>query len=260
MPSGLRIEGLSSGYPKRPVIENLSVPELPRGKVTVLLGPNGSGKSTLLRALAGLNPATGKLWLGEEELLSLSFYRRARRVVYLPQTLPSGVHLNVLESIIVAQHASGRFGQVVSEREVMDLLAQLGIEHLAIRYLDELSGGQKQLAGLAQCLIRQPSLLLLDEPLSALDLNHQFHVMEQIRRETQKRNITTVVVIHDVNMAIRHADHALMLQNGKLVVSGVTEAVITPAHLARIYGVQARIEHCSKGFAQVLIDGLLEVE
>lgn len=253
----LCIEGLSTGYPKRPIINNLSVSMLPRGKITVLLGPNGSGKSTLLKSLAGLNPATGKLWLGTDELISLPFSRRAELVVYLPQALSEGVHLNVVESIIVAQRASGSHKNVVSESEVMDLLEQLGIGHLAICYLDELSGGQKQMVGIAQSLIRQPSLLLLDEPLSALDLNYQFHVMELLQRETYKRNITTVVVVHDINLALRHGDYILMLQQGKLIAHGLPEQVITPEHLAMVYSVEARVEHCSKGIAQVFVDGLV---
>jgi iron complex transport system ATP-binding protein len=166
MNQGLRIEGFSAGYPKRQVISNLAVPMLPRGQITVLLGPNGSGKSTLLRSLAGLNPAQGKLWLDDIDLMQMPFARRAEKVVYLPQSLPAGVHLHVLESIIVAQRASGGRSNAGSEAEVMALLEQLGIAHLALSYLDQLSGGQKQLVGLAQSLIRQPSLLLLDERLA----------------------------------------------------------------------------------------------
>ncbi|UMS28657.1 ABC transporter ATP-binding protein [Escherichia coli] len=258
MKMGLRIENLSTGYPKRQIIKELSVSMLPQGQITVLLGPNGSGKSTLLRALAGLNPATGKLWLGPDELVSLPFSRRAELVVYLPQTLPAGVHLNVLESIIVAQRASGKNDNVTTESEIMDLLEQLGIGHLALSYLDELSGGQKQMVGLAQSLVRQPSLLLLDEPLSALDLNYQFHVMDLIKKETTKRNIVTVVVVHDINIALRHGDYVLMLENGVLVADGPPEYVITPEHLAAVYGVSARIEHCSRGMRQVFIDGLIK--
>ncbi|MFD1802408.1 ABC transporter ATP-binding protein [Mixta tenebrionis] len=252
--SGLRIRGFYSGYPQRKVIENLSVPRLPRGKITVLLGPNGCGKSTLLRALAGLNPAQGELWLNGEELLALPFSRRAERVVYLPQSLPAGVHLHVLESIIVAQRASGGSG---SEADVMALLEQLGIAHLALNYLDQLSGGQKQLVGLAQSLIRRPQLLLLDEPLSALDLNYQFHVMDLVRRETRRRNIITVVVVHDINIALRHAEHVLMLKQGRLIADGEPEQVITAQSLAQVYGVRGRIELCSQGTPQVLIDGLV---
>ncbi|CAK6491096.1 Ferric enterobactin transport ATP-binding protein FepC [Pantoea sp. Nvir] len=260
MSQGLRLKHFTAGYPKRKVIEDLSVALLPRGKITVLLGPNGCGKSTLLRALAGLNKGQGELWLNDEELMQQPFARRAQRVVYLPQTLPAGVHLHVLESIIVAQRASGGLHNAASEAEVMYLLEQLGISHLAMRYLDQLSGGQKQLVGLAQSLIRRPELLLLDEPLSALDLNYQFHVMDLVRRETAQRNIVTVVVVHDINIALRHAHHVLMLKEGALIADGVPEQVITPETLAQVYGVKGRIEHCSQGMPQVMIDGLVGSE
>ncbi|MEM6160839.1 ABC transporter ATP-binding protein [Erwinia sp. P6884] len=254
---GMTIGGFHAGYPKRKIISNLNVPLLPRGKITVLLGPNGCGKSTLMRALAGLNRAEGELWLNGEELMALPFARRAERVVYLPQSLPAGVHLHVLESIIVAQRASGGRSNAASEAEVMALLEQLGIAHLALSYLDQLSGGQKQLVGLAQSLIRRPDLLLLDEPLSALDLNYQFHVMDLVRRETRLRNMVTVVVVHDINIALRHAEHVLMLQKGELIADGLPEEVITPESLAQVYGVRGRIERCSQGTPQVLIDGLV---
>lgn len=255
--AGLTLRGFSTGYPKRKVIENLDVAPLPRGEITVLLGPNGCGKSTLLRALAGLNKGRGEMWLDDEELMTQPFARRAQRVVYLPQSLPAGVHLHVLESIIVAQRASGGLHSAASEAEILHLLEQLGIAHLAMRYLDQLSGGQKQLVGLAQSLIRRPELLLLDEPLSALDLNYQFHVMDLVRRETAQRNIVTVVVVHDINIALRHAQHALMLKEGRLIAEGQPDQVITPETLAQVYGVEGRIEHCSRGMPQVMIDGLV---
>lgn len=258
MNCGLSIEKLSTGYQKQSVITDLTVPQIPRSKITVLLGPNGSGKSTLLRSLAGLNPAQGKLYLGDADLLSLPFSRRAELVVYMPQALPTGIHLSVLESIIVARRVSSFHGSSSPDDEIMELLEQLGISHLAMRYLDELSGGQKQLVGLAQSLIRRPSLLLLDEPLSALDLNYQFHVMRLIRRETRKRNIVTIVVVHDINIALRHGEHLLMLQNGNLVTNGLPAKVITTDILSKVYGVRARIEQCSKGIPQVLIDDLVD--
>ncbi len=257
MSQGLKINGLTTGYPKHPVIENLDVNLLPRGQITVLLGPNGCGKSTLLRALAGLNKASGELLLDGQDLVKMNFAQRAQNVVYLPQSLPAGVHLHVLESVIVAQRASGGVSNNRFEQEVMALLRQLGIEHLALNYLDQLSGGQKQLVGLAQSLIRHPSLLLLDEPLSALDLNYQYHVMDLVARETRRRNMITVVVVHDINIALRHSDHVLMLKKGQLIAEGAPEQVITPDSLAEVYGIKGRIERCSQGVPQVLIDGLV---
>lgn len=116
-------------------------------------------------------------------------------MVYLPQSLPAGVHLQVLESVIVAQRASVGRTHRADEAAVMALLARLWIAHLALQYLDNLSGEQKQLVGLAQSLIRQPALLLLDEPLSALDLNYQYHVMSLIGSETRRSNIVTLMVV-----------------------------------------------------------------
>ncbi|OTA16171.1 ABC transporter ATP-binding protein [Xenorhabdus vietnamensis] len=257
MSQGLKINRLTTGYPKHPVINNLDFNVLPRGQITVLLGPNGCGKSTLLRSLAGLNKASGELLLDGQDLMKMNFAQRAQKVVYLPQSLPAGVHLHVLESVIVAQRASGSVSSSQCEQEVMELLRQLGIEHLALSYLDQLSGGQKQLVGLAQSLIRRPTLLLLDEPLSALDLNYQYHVMDLVARETRRRNIITIVVVHDINIALRHGDHVLMLKKGKLISEGTPEQVITPGSLAEVYGIKGRIEHCSQGVPQVLIDGLV---
>lgn len=257
--SGLTINALCAGYGKRRIIEHLSISTLPRGEVTVLLGPNGCGKSTLLRALVRLNRASGEAWLNEENLLSLPFARRAEKVVFLPQSLPQslpqGVHLQVLESVVVAQRASGA-GQ--NQAQAIALLEELGIAHLAMNYLDSLSGGQKQLVGLAQSLIRRPALLLLDEPLSALDLNYQFHVMDVVSRETRRRNMVTLVVLHDINIALRHAAQVIMLKEGKLIDSGDPQTVIHAESLAQVYGVRGRVERCAQGRSMVIVDGAIE--
>ncbi|ROU14375.1 ABC transporter ATP-binding protein [Kluyvera ascorbata] len=252
---GLSIRDLHTGYGKKKIIDGLTTPLLPRGKITALLGPNGSGKSTLLRALADLNPAQGVLSLNCVDLMTLIPAKRAQKVVYLPQSLPAGVHLHALESVIVARRASG-YHQGNAEQEAYAILEKLGVAHLAMHFLDQLSGGQKQLIGLAQSLVRQPDLLLLDEPLSALDLNYQFHVMDIVARETRLRNIVTVVVIHDINIALRHAEYAVMMKNGALVASGVPDEVVIPQNLATVYGVRGRVEHCSQGLPHVVVDGL----
>ncbi len=250
----MKIGRLSTGYGSKSVIDGLDLPALSPGKITVLLGPNGCGKSTLLRALAGLNPAKGEVLLAGRDLMKMPFAQRAKQVVFLPQSLPQGVHLRVLESIIVAQRATG---ERENTAEIMTVLERLGIQHLAMNYLDRLSGGQKQLVGLAQSLVRKPQLLLLDEPLSALDLNYQFHVMTQVAQETRARQMVTMIVVHDINIAMRHADHIVMLKDGKLVASGSPLLVITPQTLARVYGVRGRVERCSQGQPHVVLDGVI---
>ncbi|MGS1517657.1 ABC transporter ATP-binding protein [Klebsiella pneumoniae] len=181
-----------------------------------------------MRAMAGLGPCRGELLLEGKNLLDAAVLTsRAEQVVIFRRRCPpactacAGVDL-------VAQRAAGGRHSPQHQEEVMALLRQLGIAHLAMSYLDQLSGGQKQLVGLAQSLIRQPRLLLLDEPLSALDLNYQFHVMDLVRRETRRRNIVTLVVVHDINIALRHADHVLMLKAGQLLGDGTPAAVSHP--------------------------------
>jgi len=252
------IRHLRVAYGERTIIADLSVQPLRPGTVTALLGPNGSGKSTLLKALAGLTRiAGGQVLLDGQDLTSASFETRARQVVYLPQSLPAAVHLRVFESVLVAANASTfADGGSASVTAVQSLLERLGIGHLAMQYLDSLSGGQKQLVGLAQAMIRRPRLLLLDEPLSALDLNYQFHVMDLLNQETRDNGLITVIVLHDLNIALRHADYTLMIRKGELIAEGSPREVISPASLADVYGVVGRVEPCSRGIPQVLIDGL----
>jgi iron complex transport system ATP-binding protein len=256
-PADLAVHALTAGYGREDVLHDLSVPALAAGEVTALLGPNGSGKSTLLKALAGLvRPRTGSAVLGGMDLTRLDHGERARHVVYLPQRLPAAVHLRVFESVLVAARASDTAATDVDLQAIDRLLARLGIAHLALHYLDALSGGQKQLVGLAQALIRHPRVLLLDEPLSALDLNYQFHVMRLLQQETREHGLISLIVLHDLNVALQHADQAVMIHEGRLHAAGAPAAVITPDSLAAVYGVQARVEACSMGRPQVLIDGL----
>jgi len=254
----LEIRGLTAGYGSRPVLRNLHAKALPEASLTALLGPNGSGKSTLLKTLAGLNPMQGgTLRLDGADFGRLPPAQRAAQAMYMPQALPKGVHMTVLESVLVAAR-SGRHGQSGDALmgEAMRVLTELGIGPLASRYLDELSGGQKQLASLAQALVRRPRLLLLDEPLSALDLNYQFHVMDVLRRQTARHRLITLVVLHDLNIALRHADRALLLHGGALLAEGPPQDVVTADTLRRAYGVRARVERCPQGQPQVHVDGL----
>jgi len=110
--------------------------------------------------------------------------------------------------------------------------------------------------GLAQALIRKPRLLLLDEPLSALDLNFQCHVMDLLAQETREHGLTTLIVLHDLNIALQRSDEALLIRDGELAGHGTPREVITPDSLAEVYQVSARVETCSRGLSHILIDGL----
>ena len=214
-PISLMIEGLSAGYARRPVIRDMTLGPIQAGHVTALVGPNAAGKSTLLLALAGLIGATGTVLLGERDLLRLSIGERATVAAFMPQTLPQGVALTVLELVIAAGRASPLGDLAIAgeelRRRAVATLDRLGVADLALEFLDRLSGGQRQLVGLAQALVREPQLLLLDEPTSALDLRHQVGVMTLVRALASEGR-TVMVVLHDLNLAMRWADRIVVIE------------------------------------------------
>lgn len=254
---GLEVKGLDVFYGSRHILHGLNLKKMKPGRITALLGPNGSGKSTFLRAIAGLTPFKGQIFLGEECISDFNASQRTRLGAYVPQTLPPTVHLQVLEAVMVARRAGETVSSDDALQESMEVLERLGIEHLALRYLNELSGGQRQLVGLAQALVRKPKLLLLDEPLSALDLRHQISVMQAIREETRARNIVTLIVVHDLNIALQRADDVVYLREGHSLGQGAVLDVTTPEILADVYGVHSRLEVCPRGLPHVLVDSVV---
>ncbi|GAA3993444.1 ABC transporter ATP-binding protein [Comamonas faecalis] len=263
--AALKVRGLATGYRGRPIIAGVDLPEFRPGEVHSLLGPNAAGKSTLMRALAGLQPATGSVRLGAQELIGLSLAEHAKRVTYMPQTLPQGVALSVLESVLGALRASStgdpaRDTHAASEQRAVAILERVGILHLALEGLDRLSGGQRQLVALAQSLVREPRVLLLDEPISALDLHHQLRVMRLVHELARERGMIAIMVLHDLQIAARWSDGIVMLAQGAIVATGTPVQAITAETLARVYGVQARVEHCSRGSLQIMVDDVLHAE
>ncbi|PYD63320.1 ABC transporter ATP-binding protein [Gluconacetobacter entanii] len=258
--SGLSAQHVSVSYGRRTVLHDLNPAPFPCGRVCALLGPNGSGKSTFLRAVAGIVPSPAVITLNGMELSRMPLTQRTRHCVYLPQALPAPVHLQVLESLIAARHVNGMqaMGETGVIDETLETLATFGIEDLAMRYMDELSGGQRQLVGLAQALGRRPEAMLLDEPLSALDLHHQFSVMDIVRRTTAARGIVTMIVLHDLNIAVRMTDDAIIMRDGRLIAAGPARTVISPDLLQQTYGIHARVETCSRGEPFVMVDGTLD--
>jgi len=255
----LHIEGLSVGYGRRRIIENLTLPAVSGGSVTALVGPNAAGKTTLLRGLAGLIPVKGTVRLAEIELTALDSAGHARHVTYMPQTLPQRVALTVFEAALGALRSSGNatLSTADAHQRALNVLERLGIAELAMRGLDELSGGQRQLASLAQCIVREPTVLLLDEPTSALDIHHQLRVMQLVEELARERGLIVLIVLHDIAQAARYAQRIIVLRQGAIAADGTPEQAVTPAMLAKVYGVEARVERCSHGLLQVMVDRAL---
>lgn len=256
--SGLRLSGLQCRLGHREVLRGLSAAPIQEGRVTALLGRNGVGKSTLLRCIAGLVPYTASgLMLAGHDLHPLSAAERAASVRYLPQAAPGALHLTVHDCLRVALNAHRRHAPAETRRRISETAADLGVSHLLDRYLDELSGGQKQLVFLAQALIHRPQVLLLDEPLAALDPNYQHHVMKLLCRLAGELQLILMVVLHDLNIAMRYADDVLVLHDGAVLAQGPINETLSPKVLASAFLVDARVEHCSRGTPMIVIDDLL---
>ncbi|RFA29001.1 ABC transporter [Alkalilimnicola ehrlichii] len=255
--SGFAVNGLSAGYRGRKVLLDVSIETIPSHSLVALVGPNAAGKSTLLKAIVGLAPARGEVWLDGDALQRLTPAQRLRRAGYLPQTLPQACSLTAYESLLSALRAGcPELTVQEAEHNAESTLDLLELRPLALRRMDQLSGGQRQMVGLAQVIARQPRMLLLDEPTSALDLRWQVCVLEAVRQLARARGAIALIAIHDLNLALRFCDRVLVLDQGKVLASG-TPANFQSDLLEQVYGVEGRLEHCSHGHPLVVVDRAL---
>lgn len=227
----------------RTVLRELTLAADP-GCVLGVIGPNGSGKSTLLRALAGLAPAAaGSVHVDGRDIHRLRPRARAPLLAYLPQDTTVAFEFTARDVVLLGRYAHRPRFAAPSTRdtEIADrALRQTGTEHLADRPVTRLSGGERQLVYLAKSLAQDAGVLLLDEPVSALDLRHQLRVLSLIRAQAAEGR-AVVVVLHDLDQAARHCDRLALLHGEELCALGTPDQVLTPEVLRATYGVRARV-------------------
>lgn len=238
-PPSLVAEGLSLSYDRRLVVDRLDL-EVPTGQVTAIVGANGCGKSTLLRGLGRLlKPTSGRVLLGGEDLAHLAPRRVARDVGMLPQApvAPEGITVADLVGRGRSPH-QGMFRRWTTEDElvVAEALVATDTADLAERRVDELSGGQRQRVWIAMVLAQQPTVLLLDEPTTYLDLAHQVEVLELLNRLNASRGATIVMVLHELNLAARYSDHMVVMGGGRVLSQGSPSDVLTEETVADAFG------------------------
>ncbi|WP_144433679.1 ABC transporter ATP-binding protein [Aeromicrobium erythreum] len=241
----LRGTGVVAGYRRATVVHGVDV-TLRAGCVTALIGPNGSGKSTLLRSLAHLHtPAAGHVELGDgTRLADLSGREVAQRLTLLSQSrsVPGGV--SVREVVEYGRHPHrGRWGAgdpdgpAVVER----VMALCGVDELADRAVDTLSGGQLQRVWLASCLAQDTPVLLLDEPTTFLDLRYQVELLDTVRDLADQHGIAVGIVLHDLDQAAAIADEVVLLVDGRVAASGPPAEVLTAERLTTAYGIRVDV-------------------
>jgi iron complex transport system ATP-binding protein len=237
-------DGLHLTYAAVVVAENLDV-RLPRGALTMIIGPNGCGKSTLLKALARmLRPTRGPVLLDGADIHGLPTKAVARQLGLLPQSPIAPDGITVADLVSRGRYPYQRLLRQWSRDDeviVNEAMAATGVTQFAKRNVDELSGGERQRVWLAMVLAQQTPTLLLDEPTTYLDLAHQLDVLELCASVNASRGMTIVVVMHELNLAIRYADHLIVMRGGEIQAVGTPEEVVTEVLIENTFGLPCRV-------------------
>lgn len=235
----------------RGVVHDVSI-DVEHGKVVALLGPNGAGKTTLMRAALGLAACEGKVLLDGVDPHTMSARERALRAAYLPQR-PQAIWPVSVESLV----ALGRFAhgaapdrlRAPDQAAVDAALEACGLTAMRTRRMDELSGGEKARAHLARALAQQAALLVLDEPTAGLDPAQAMAVASILRRTAEEGAV--LFSTHDVTLAVRYADHIVLLRDGRVIAQGAPREALSPDNLRVAYGVEGRIEQVGDALAAI---------
>ena len=248
----LYVHGLFFSYKKAEVLSDIGL-KLRRGKILAVVGPNGAGKTTLLRCIAGIaKPEKGSIRIDERDIFGMKRTELARRIGYVPQSAPSKFPVTVFETILMGRRPYISWRPSAYDLEVVaDLLRSMCLVDIALRYFDQLSGGQKQKVLLARAFAQETDYLLLDEPTGTLDLRHQMEVMEMISSMAKERGVAAILAMHDLNLTSRFADAVLMLNNGKMFCTGEPHQVMTSENIMSVYGVETEI-NTSNGCPYIL--------
>ncbi|MFI6318944.1 ABC transporter ATP-binding protein [Nonomuraea sp. NPDC050556] len=243
----LRAQGLSLGYDDRTIISNLDVDVLDR-KVTAIVGANACGKSTLLRGLARLlKPREGAVFMDGRPLADLSTLDVAKVLGLLPQTPVAPDGITVADLVGRGRYPHQGWFRRWTERDheaVTLALDATDTTDLIDRQLRGLSGGQRQRVWVAMALAQDTDLLLLDEPTTYLDINHQVELLRLLRKLNAESGKTIVAVLHDLNLASRYCDHIIAMADGAIVAEGTPQEVITAELVGKVFGLSCVIVPC----------------
>lgn len=241
----LRCENVSFAYEKnKRFIENLDL-NIPKGKITTILGPNGSGKSTLLSLLCCYNkPSNGCIYLEDTNLSKLKTKDIARKIatVHQENEAPEDISVETLISYGRAPHKKRGKNEKENDDSIIDwAIKSTNLEEIKDKKVMSLSGGQRQRAFIAMALAQKTDILLLDEPTTYLDIYHQIEILEMIKELNERYGITIIMVLHDINQAIKYSHNIVIMKEGNLIQNGSPEKIINENTIKDVYKVQGII-------------------
>ncbi len=233
----LGVENISFAYGREKILKSLSV-EIKDGEFFGIIGPNGSGKTTLLKIITKiLNPSSGRILLDGEDVRKIPAGQYSRNISFLPSGIDVSFSYTVEEFVSMGRFPyTGRYGNLSSGdmEKVNETLDTLGISPGAERKINELSDGEKQRVFLAQAIVQEPRLIILDEPTSHLDIGHSYKILDIIKH-LNRTGMTVISVLHDLNLASEYCTKLLMLKDGEIFSQGTPEEVLTYANIEQVY-------------------------
>ncbi len=251
----LLVKNLEFAYGQSQILHNINF-AVAAGSICGLLGPNGSGKTTLLKCINGLlKPKYGQVLVDGQGVELLSREQIAGLMGVVPQQSNVVFAFTVLDIVVMAKAAAlGKIGSPSRRdyKEARQVLGEVGIVHLAERRFNELSGGERQMVLLARALLQDPSILLLDEPTAHLDFKNQFVILELVKDLTRQKNLTTIITIHDPNLAGRYCEQIVMLKGGEILKNGLRHEVFQAETLGEVYDMGVIVDSTVNGSEVVL--------
>lgn len=237
----LKVNNIEFSYNSHPVLNNVSF-EVNKGEFLSILGNNGAGKTTLLKCINRiLKPRKGVILLDGKSLSNISPNEIAKMIGYVPQR-QENFGFTVFDMVLLGRKPHIKWD--ISQRDLLvveKILDLLDLKNLALKSLDQLSGGELQKVFIARALAQEPEILLLDEPTNNLDIKNQIGIMRTIREITKSSSITSIVVIHDINLALRFSDKFLLLKDNTIFAYGGLE-IMSPENISYVYGIRVSIE------------------
>ena len=235
----LRGSNICFAYHGREVLRGIDA-EVAQGEILAVVGPNGAGKTTLLKCLLAILPlAGGDVSVDGSPLIHMGFRQRARCLAYVPQATPAKFPISVFEAVLMGRRPYLGWRPSDGDLQTVNrILDSMQLTSLAGQEFDRLSGGEKQKVILARAFAQEARYMLLDEPTSNLDLKHQLEVLDLVRESVASRRIGAIVAIHDLNLALRFADRALLMHHGAGFSSGPPQQVLTKSNISAVYEVQ----------------------
>jgi iron complex transport system ATP-binding protein len=236
----ISIRNIEFSYNVFPVLQDVSC-DIGVGDFVALVGPNGSGKSTLIKCINGiLKIQKGDILIDGKASTTYSPTAMARKIAYVPQSESRQMPATVFDTVLMGRKPYISWKPAENDLNITaEILDLLDIDHLSMKRTNELSGGQQQIVMIARALAQEPEILLLDEPTANLDIRHQLEVLEVLKGLAAK-NMTIVIAIHDINMAVRYANNIMMLKDGKVFSYG-SNSEITAENIEQLYEIKAEI-------------------